>query len=63
MKIDDKHFKCDACQNVFRYNRKTWSEQQAIDEANTNGFNPEIDKCLICDDCYERAKQLGLVSA
>lgn len=63
MRIDDKHFKCDACFEIFKYDRKNWSEEKAKQQAIANGFDIEKDKELVCNDWYELAKRLGLVSA
>jgi hypothetical protein len=49
-----KHvFRCAMCGGVFQ---KTWSDDEAIEEAIAKGIKPEdiADGCLVCDECYRK---------
>jgi len=54
--VAEDKFTCAACGGTFD---KEWSDDDAMREANDNGF---LDKpeplVLICDDCYNEAMDL-----
>ena len=48
--MNEKVIKCYGCGVEFR---SAWSEEESRAEAVDNGFDPDGDNILICDDCYK----------
>lgn len=55
------HFICAACDQLFEYDM-TWSESEVTKERNKNfpNLHPD-DACVICDECYQRAIDMGYI--
>jgi hypothetical protein len=43
-------YECDKCHGVFVFG---WSDEDARAEADENGFDPDDDCGMVCDDCYQ----------
>ena len=48
--MNANEYECEGCHRVLE---KTWTDQQAMEEATANGFADE-DLAIVCDDCYRQ---------
>ena len=49
--MDDNEYICENCNGVFEKRR---TDEEAMNECIENGFDPEDELAVICDDCYKR---------
>lgn len=49
-----KSFKCDSCNTIIEID-ESWTEQDAINEKQTNFGNLSLEECAhVCDDCFKK---------